>query len=141
MSRLAGPAGRRGSFIVASPCWISVGLVGGLEALGQEHGDCRSERVHVLYVTTPIGGLTADSVRAGMARLVAFAEVAGWELDYFRIRFATGHDVCFWDATARRGLCLLDDKVTEFEDLEPAWPSWYQRLEAIQHRPRAARAA
>ncbi|MFD0583123.1 phospholipase D-like domain-containing protein [Dactylosporangium darangshiense] len=65
--------------------------------------EAREEYVHVLELASPVAGLTTEAARAALARLVTYADVAGWGLDYFRIRFATGRDVCFWDARVGQG--------------------------------------
>lgn len=90
------------------------------------------DRVHVLQVTSPVVGLTAEEARTGLARLITHSELAGWGLDYFRIRFATGPDVCFWDATAGLGMCFVDGKEIEFRKIELPWPAWYEQLNAIR---------
>jgi len=108
---------------------------------GARGGAWHKERIDVLHVTSPVHELTADAARHGLARLLAFSDIADWGLDYFRIRFSTGRDVCFWDAVAQEGLCYVGGDESEFRELVPERPAWYQRLLSAQDRSRAARAA
>ncbi|MEU0962204.1 hypothetical protein ABZ328_22095 [Micromonospora aurantiaca] len=103
-----------------------------IQRAGARGAAWHKERVHVLHMTVPVDGLTADVAQGALARLLAFSDIAEWGLDYFRIRFATGSDVCFWDAAAHQGLCLIGKKETEFWELEPTYPLWYQRLLSAQ---------
>lgn len=49
------------------------------------------------------------------------------------MRFAgNGTDVGFWDAPSSYGLTMVDGEDRQFEQVEPAWPTWLLRLEDLK---------
>jgi hypothetical protein len=60
--------------------------------------------------------------------------LAGHDTTYARVRFeGNGKAVAYWDANARYGLVMIDDKTEKnLESFAPAWPDWHARVDELQ---------
>jgi hypothetical protein len=85
-------------------------------------------------ISTPVENLSVQRARELLERVAAAACLARHDTTYARVRFeGNGKAVAYWDADARSGLVMIDDKTEEdLESFAPVWPDWHARVDELQ---------
>jgi hypothetical protein len=128
---LAGPSDRDMITAVLAP-WDLPPTAATFETTSVRRGGTTAE-VEVLQIHQPVPGLSQAAARVALDRLAGQYTAGGHDLDYFRIRFATGYDVILWDGTTATGTCLIGERDEDFDELHPVLPDWWQLLTSLRN--------